>query len=280
MGDELKPKKRRKFKIILGIILLVLLISVITLFVIVNSSKQIEARLLVEQGNVEVNGRTAINEEILNEGDIVETFSGLATVILYESVVVNLDENTKITLKELVKEHPQLEQEYGTTWNKFTRLFGVEDYTIKSGNTLASVRGTSFEFSQNKVFTAEGKVDVTMGSKNIELLEGKIIEKVKDKVQERSANEEELMKQKLRQERVVKALQNLRELEMQKHQNTVNLIKKQLDISDEEIQIKLREADQGRYDIDKTLEQAPIKTAPVQKIAEITKTIQEANDKR
>jgi hypothetical protein len=273
---EVKPKKKYRTVIKIGgivIIAIILLISI--LFLIVNYSNTVEARILVEDGTVKVNGELAVDKSLLKEGDIIETFSGLATVILYESIVINLEEDTKITLEELKEDHPLVNQEQGTTWNKFTKLFGVDDYSIKSGNTFASVRGTSFEFSDGKVFTGEGEVKVKIEDKEFSLVAGRVAEKVKEEIRERAANEEELRKLKLRRERVLKSLIKLRELEIEKHPKMVKLVQSQTDLSKEDIMFKLKEADAGRYDIEETLKQAPIKTRPIEKVAEITKKIRE-----
>jgi len=72
------------------------------------SSKMIKAQLNVEQGSVLVNGESVSGEAIiLKQGDIIETSgNGLATVILYESIVINLESGTKINIDDLSKDNP------------------------------------------------------------------------------------------------------------------------------------------------------------------------------
>ena len=267
----MNKKLRKQLLIGVGVFILIILIA----FFFINRSPTIAAQLLVERGQVEVNGETVTETTDLSEGDTIETFQSLATVILYESLVINLEQNTKITLTDLLQSHPTVEQESGSTWNKFTGLLGMESYTIESGNTFASVRGTHFLFTEDKVFTEEGSVDYTIGGKNYRVLAGKVVEKINGRINQRDANQNELGLVQQRKQRAVNALQNLRELEMAKHPILFKTIKRAYSLDNHQVEQIFREADQGLYDVDKTIEASPYQTQSVKKVAAITKKIQE-----
>ena len=153
--EEKKPKKKI-FLYIFLIIIVLLVVSYLTLF----RTSEIPAQLNVDSAIVNLNNAPVSGNFRLSESDIIETLSsGKASVILYESVVVNLEENTKIKISDLQKVHPKIFQEKGSTWNTFTKLFGVKEYTVQSSNSVASIRGTSFSLSENKIFVGDGNVD-------------------------------------------------------------------------------------------------------------------------
>lgn len=241
------------------------------------SSKMVKAQLHVESGIVKVNGEKVSARVLLDERDLIETTDGLATVILYESVIINLDPNTKVTLEDLIREHPKVGQEGGTTWNKFTGLLGVEEYTIKEGNSVASVRATSFELSASKIIVGEGKVEYAIDGQQFTVTARRVVEKVDGEVIERDATPEELMRVREHMRRSIKELRYLRQLEIEKHPILVNQLKKKYDVSEEEIKQRLEEADNGVYDVDEMVEKSPIKIESAKKVAEITKVIQEIN---
>ena len=160
--NKTPQRKMSKKKIIFSIIILIFLISGVYAYYSLFKISYIPAQLHVNSGSVKVNDAFVNGNIKLKQGDIIETIDGLATIILYESVVINLEKNTKISLQDLIKEHPKVKQEGGKTWNTFTKLSGVEDYTISEGNSVASVRATAFELSSGKIITGEGEVDYSV----------------------------------------------------------------------------------------------------------------------
>src|SRR3990167_7093090 len=139
MEGGIKPKKSKKGLKIFIFIILALAILIAGAYFVLAKSPTVPAQLNVEQGEVLANSQRVQGNVKLKQGDIIETKQGgLATVILYESVVINIEENTKINIDNLIKEHPEVSQESGETWNTFTKLAGVEGYTVKTGNSIAS----------------------------------------------------------------------------------------------------------------------------------------------
>ena len=243
----------------------------------ITHSKTIDAQLHVESGIVKVNGNEVNGNVLLNEGDLIETLDGEATAILFESVIVNIYPNTKITVQELTNKHPKLEQEGGKTWNKFTGLSGVEEYSIKEGNSVASVRATAFELSSGKIITGEGEVEYVIDGKRFTVREGRVVERADGEIIERAATPEELANVKEHMQKSIEELRYLRQLEIEKHPVLAKQLKKKYYVSDMEIKQYLEEADDGMHDVDAMVEKSPVKIESVYKIAEITKAIQMIN---
>jgi hypothetical protein len=116
------------------------------------------------QGNVEVDegsGYAPATEGMeLDEGAKIRTApAGQAYVVLYEGVIVRLQENTEITLAELTKSSQQVQQSTGSTWSKIAKLGGVQGYSVQTPTTTATVRGTSFSVG-GVLMVIEGVVEV------------------------------------------------------------------------------------------------------------------------
>jgi len=276
-------------KLIFTAIPIIIILILIFAFFSITGSKTVKAQLHATQPGITLNGEEVTGNLKLKQGDIIQTKDAVATVILHESVIVNLGPNTKITVADLAADHPKLEQEGGKTWNKFTKLIGVEQYTISEGNSVASVRGTFFEFSEGKVLVSEGEVQVTINGKTYSVTAGKVVEKIQtvdengnptEEIVEREVTQEESAEVKEQISKSIEELKYLRDLEIEKHPTTVNTYKSMYDVTDADIKQALVDADNGEVDIDEAYEQSPVKIESVKRIADITKTIQEMNKQR
>ena len=264
----------RGSKIFLGIVIVVVIALAVGFFFVTGSST-VAAQLRVESGSVMVNGESVTGNVHLSQGDIIETESnGFATVILYESVVINLESDTKITIDELIKAHPKISQEKGETWNTFTELSGVEDYSINTGNSIASVRATSFGIREGYVLGGEGETDYEFQGETFLVSAGKVVETVKNQTVERAATPEELQKIREKMEKAIEELRYIRDLEINKKPALYSLLKSRTGLTDQEIRQSLLDADDGLVDVDEFAEKSPIKTETIDKIVEITKSIQ------
>lgn len=266
-------------KIIIPVaVVLVLIVAGIVLFSSLTSSKTIKAQLSVEQGTVIVNGKVVTGNTELKQGNIIETSAdGLATIILYESIVINLEPNTKINLDDLTEGNPSISQEGGETWNQVTNLFGIESYTVKAGTSVASVRGTAFSVAEEKIIVDEGEVDYEIDSQNFRVAKDKVVEKIGETIRERNIRPDEQNALKVKRQRAIQQLKNLRELEIAKHPKVVNLIKDRYGVSDEDIRKGLREADEGKINLEEFKDKLPVKIESADKIIQITEKIQELN---
>jgi ribosomal protein S4 len=268
-----------KKKIILFSIIGLVFVAAIFVYFYIFSSSIVPAQVNVESGTVLVNDKPITDNVKLKQGDNIETKeNSYATVILQESVVINLNPNTKISIEDLVKENLNISQEKGETWNTFTKLFGVESYTVKTGTNIASVRGTAFNLKENYLIVGEGNVSFSIDGKNLFILAGRVAEKKSGKLIERNASAEEKLKMKENMQRTIKELRFLRNKEIERNSLLLSIAEKKTGMDKQEmIEYLETELDTGNTSVDEFLKQSPIQTDSVKKIAEITKSIQKIN---
>jgi len=269
---------KRKTKIIIVSVVLVLLLILIFAYFALVSSKTVIAQLDVESGTVLVNGKQVTETTHLSQEDIIETgANSLATVILYESIVINLEPNTKISLDDLTKENPVVSQVAGNAFYQVTNLFGINSYTVKSGNSVASVRGTEFFIEEDKISVTEGEVAYELDGKSFSVKGGRAVEKINGEIIERELTPEEIKRIKLLRERAIKGLRDLRQKELEKHPVVLRTVKRQYSISSADIEDAFDMADKGELDLEDFRDKAPVNLDSVDKIIAITKEIRQLN---
>ena len=257
------------------IILLSILIILFIAYQSLTGSPTTQAQLFYEEGSVLLNNKAIQETTQLNQGDTITTGAdGLATIILYESITISLNPNTKITIKELIKKHPKLTQKGGETWNTFTNIAGVESYSISAGNSLATVRGTAFSLTEEKIITTEGEVEYQRDQEKFTVRKGEVVERIVQKSKKRQITEVERIIVQKQEERTIKQLRALREREIEKNVLLKKVVTSQLDMTDEQFYEHLREVDNSGQDIDTLLEKSLVKSESLEKIARITKEIQ------
>ena len=127
------------------------------------------AVLIVDSGDVQVAQsplRQASGSTQLKEGDQAVTGKGKASVVLFGSSVVRLEENTTISLAELKAQKGdrkvKLKQDSGRIWNKVIKLSGVDNYQIETPTSVATIRGTGFDSWIKDDFTSVSVVEGTV----------------------------------------------------------------------------------------------------------------------
>lgn len=148
--------KYKKYSFIgIGIIILILIFG---LFWLYSSQKEIiRAQLIIDSGIVQIKHEgtdwiVAENGVLLAQSDAIRTGNNSsASVILFESSIIRLANNTEIMIKELVslaeETNVKIQQESGRTWNTLLKISGIDTYEVQTPTTIASVRGTSFYVS-------------------------------------------------------------------------------------------------------------------------------------
>jgi hypothetical protein len=145
-----KPKKRIFLKILL---VLVGIIVIYMAYSFIKEQLTPIAVLIVNSGTAEVKSasgewKTATSGMALKEGMSIKTLSGSkAIVVLRDSSVTRLDENTEITLTNLNKTDVSIIQAAGQTWTRLLKFSGISGYEIETSDALATVRGTAFAVS-------------------------------------------------------------------------------------------------------------------------------------
>ncbi len=276
MSEE-KKKFRKKHAIILGIVVGVIFILLVSFFAIARSPTT-PAYLNIESGEVQVNLGSgwipAVDGMELGLDDSVRTLDDSnAILVLYESIIVNLKPNTEVKIADLAKDHIKIKQDSGTTWNKFTKLAGINSYEVETPNTVATVRGTEFEMTMDSLIVGSGTVDFSSGkghlivNKNMKarLVDGKLVQE--DLTPEEKARIIENKRL------VLKSLRLIREREINKHPHVYNLVKSFAHVTDEEAKIKIQKMDWGYADEDSLIEKSPTRIESIEKFVSLTKEV-------
>lgn len=202
-----------------------------------------------------------------------------AAVVLYESAIINLGPETEVHIKDLTQKNIKVAQNSGTTWNKFTGLAGVQELSIETPTTVATVRGTFFGVKMNEVLNAEGNVEVTYKGEKHSLKEGQkaVIKEEKLTIEEMTAEDKAEAARQM--QKTIESLKILRTREIQKHPILAKQMKDRYQITDEQIKEHLERADRGEYDLNEIIQKSPIRMASVYKIKDFTEKIIEINKK-
>lgn len=267
----------KKFNLKIWIPVAAVIVALIAGVTVVLGSSTTVALLNVEEGNVEVDTgdgwQKAQDGMELGLSDRVRTTTGKAVLILYESVIVQLDQETEVTIEELSRKNTRLRQSSGKTWNKFAAISGLQSFEVETPTTVATVRGTDFWVDMESVGVSEGNVDVKMNGKLLKVASGKkaVLRQNIGKIE--SISPEEVKKVIEKKERIVSELKDLRQRELEKHSSTVQLVKKLRGWTDEDIMRYMEKLDRGEYDEEELRRKIILPSDAVDKFARITKEI-------
>ncbi len=169
--SEEKPGfSRKKLSLIMSV--LVIICIIVFAWIALNpevAADELKAQLVIESGEVQYKSTggtwtTAENGMDLFESDTVKTGDNTsASIILFKSSIIRLDNNTEVTISKLIEEDEtsvEIEQNSGRTWNTISKISGIDNYEVQTPTTVASVRGTSFGF----YYLADGNISVTVGN--------------------------------------------------------------------------------------------------------------------
>jgi len=274
-----KSKSNKALKIGIPIAAVVLLIG-ISLAVMLGSSTRV-AFLNVEEGAVEVdtgNGWVPATDGMkLSEDDSVRTLEGKAVLILYESIIINLDENTEVTIADLSKDNVKVKQGSGSTWNKFANIMGIKGFEVETPTTVATVRGTEFWVDMDSVGVSDGEVDVKMAGAQFTVKPGHKV--IKPAGVAKLVNFTELDKKEIiaNKKVVINQLKDLRQQEIEKHKTTYELAKKIKGWTDADVQRYINRLDNGEFNVEELKEKTILPAESIDKFAKLTKEIQEYN---
>lgn len=232
------------------------------------------AFLNIEEGQVEVNQGSswlpAVDDMDLKRSDKVRTLNGQATIVLFESILVSLDENTEVSIDSLVKEKVSVKQESGSTWNKFTGLSGVQSYEVITPNTVATVRGTAFGVDtaeEDNILVGEGNVGVASGGEEASVAAFEKVSKKKgSKFNKAEWSKDDKVKIKKKVIRHIERLKKLRWAELGKKKPLVDKLKAKYQVTDADIQKFFEDVDAGKKDDAVVLNKVPVKSESLVKI--------------
>ncbi|RJQ19782.1 hypothetical protein C4580_05045 [Candidatus Woesearchaeota archaeon] len=231
-------------KIVIAIVIIALL--ALGAFFLLRPGPATPALLYLDGSDVSVNTGNgwvpATDEMELRAGSAIKTGSDTATVVLMEGELVLLEPNTEITLEHISKKAIRISQQAGETLNKITKLSGVQSYTVESPSTVATVRGTTFFYSDEEVTVEDGTVSYGPKSEPNKLSVGAGKKARKGSYSLIDIAEQDRAKFEQRRARQLRALERVREREIRKHQTILSFAEKR-GLTPEKRQQKLAEID-------------------------------------
>lgn len=166
-GKAEKVEAKTKKRISAGkIILIIILLAVAFLLAKKFLFQPPIAKLLIEQGSVEVKDsiwKTAESGMALKEGQSIRTAAGAKASIIFldGSAILRLDESTEVILANVDKKSISASQVAGKTWSKILKVAGLDSYEIETPTAIAAVRGTAFGIEitdKTDISVVEGEV--------------------------------------------------------------------------------------------------------------------------
>ena len=272
-------------KLIIGLILVVMLFS--GYFIYNLFQDKVEAAFLtIESGSAQVDRgdgwENAINNMGLKLNDKVKTIDGVSVITFYESIIVELEADTEVVVSSLAKNKISIKQEKGSTWNKFTSIFGIENYEVETPTTVATVRGTEFgvyyKETEDVVLTSEGKVDVRSLGNNI-LTEGfgKALRNENGlNSAEVTAGDKKIMLDKAK--KTLERLKKLREITIEDNKDLIEKAIKLYGVSEGELKDYLEKIDSGEMDDAQLIEKSPVKLPVMNKFKKFNDEIKKQQE--
>ena len=266
--------KKSHYFIIGGVLaLLILGICVYTAF----ASPTVKAQLIVQSGTVQVDsgkGYMPVTDVVrLKESDKVRTLDGEASVILHESVVVDLEPHTELVIDDLDTNGLKLSQPEGDTWTKFAHITGVKTVEISTPDTVATVRGTFFGLNKDRILLGNGQVDYRVKGQMTPMQGMMKTMNQNGKGVGATVTAEERALLEAHREKMILRLKRLRSMEIHKHNFAVSMIKKRYGWTDDMMMQKVEELDDNNADLNLLEQQAPIRLSATKKIIKLTEEI-------
>ncbi len=256
--------------IIFGVLLVAGIIGGVLIYKSLFGDEIDAAILSVESGEVSADtGRgwqPAQDGMRLSLSDKIKTGEGTAAVTFYESIIVELDSNTEVSIGALKENNVQIKQESGSTWNKFTAISGIDNYAVETPTTVATVRGTEFGVDvgeEEDIIVGEGQVNVESEGNSIMLGQLQKARKAKGaalNLEQLSPEEKLKIAQKARKN--IGRLIKLREKMIQRKMPLIRKVMERYGVSESELKNILDKIDSGEIDDAALIERFPIK-APV-----------------
>lgn len=232
----------------------------------------IPAQLIVQEGIVQVDqgkGFATISDSMeLDLNDKIKTLQGIAKVILYESIIITIEPESEVSIKDLTKDYPKIKQSSGVTWTKFSNILGLKSFDVETPTTVATVRGTEFivDLNNNKILLLEGKIDLKSTETNKEVSLTDFEKSDLTTLEKENMSPEEKTEALPKLENTLDNLKELRNREVFKNQKILSLVQKKYDFTDEDVLNYLDEIDQGKLNDKELAEKSPIKIDSIDKV--------------
>ncbi|MBW3022839.1 FecR family protein [Candidatus Woesearchaeota archaeon] len=277
-----------------GVIALIIVLVIIGIgagayFYLTGSSETV-AYLNIDSGRVEVNKgsgwQAATDQMELKEQDSVRTLEdGQASIVFFESDIMEMQPNTEVSLTELVANSVKVNQKSGETWNRVSKLTGTREYEVETPNSVATVRGTGFGVNVSdegdEIIVDDGIVDCSLKDRANprQIMEYRRCMIRNSQINEGNVTKEQLMFMKARMQRAIFILEKMQLRELSKKRLLVGMIKRRYNLTDSDIRQFIDDVNTGKRDLDQMKERAGIRLRSIEKIILITEKIRELNQR-
>jgi hypothetical protein len=264
-----KAKKKTRWILHASLIVLVIILLAGASLYSMVASDTTAAFLYIDEGNVMVDKGNGFefgeNEMKLSAGDVVKTGENSgATIIFYESDVMNLGSNSEVVIDVLMPEEVKSTLNEGEAWNRIARITGTRTYSVQTPTSLATVRGTSFmvevEDETDSLFVGDGLVNTKSLESGIEQdltrLDKVEISNVGIDPKKLDASEREMLVAKFKGDIVM--LDKLRWREIYKHEFFYEKVKEQYHYTDADIVEFFEMAEDGKVNFDLIEDKVPL----------------------
>ena len=263
--------------------LIILTLVLAGAFYYFTSSSVTKAFLIIDSGLIEVNSgsgwKQAVDGMLLSLNNKIRTSAeSKVAIVLYESVIIQLNAGTEILISDLSKNNLQITQSIGKTWNKFTKLAGIKKIDIITPNSVATVRGTEFEIVAGaedfQIFVIEGNVEVNSGSLKQAVGEFKRFEKSSAGFIDKGLTAED---KKLMVEKAAETLNLLKKLRFKNiHENKLfQIVQEKYKFTDEDVSAGLAMIDSGEVNEREYTEKVPVSMGMTEKFFALNDAIKE-----
>jgi len=241
-----------------------------------------KATLIVKSAPVEVDsghGFSAVTGTVfLDEGATVKTGAGgKATVVLYESAFIQIDQNAQVRIASLLAQGPKLLQPAGSTFTKFTGLSGMQTLETQTENAVATVRGTTYKVMQDGILVLEGTVGMKIGSaQEVPVEGGNAYVNTNGRWAKRPLTAAEKAELLGRFRDSIEELKTARQAILDKHATIISAMERAGNVTPEQFAAKLESVDAGNGNIDGVLSMIPIEVPPVTRFTDLTMQIRKA----
>ena len=282
----MSKKKSNGKKIVFGILAIIMLAFLGIggyIFHSLTTSKTIDGFLMNVEGEVFVtrnsNRVEGFDDLEVHKESIIETRSGTATLVLRESIFIDIDENTEIVVAELSNKNVKVKQHSGSAWSKFTRILGVEEYEVEVPNAVATVRGTQFRVNvdddYSSVMVSEGNLIYADENDELPITEFQKAEKRgSENIAEAELDDDDVKDIIRNVKRAIINLRQLRSNEIRKHQRIAKQLIEMNNIDVSQISEHLNYLDVGGFDEEEIKSYIPVKVESIDIVFAITNDIQ------
>ncbi|MFH0906565.1 MAG: FecR domain-containing protein [archaeon] len=235
----------------------------------------------VSTNNGEVWKEAENNMNLKRNYEIRTNNTGSATVIFYDSLIVELKPNTEVEIGNLKKENIELDQKNGSTFSKLSSVLGVEQYSVNTPKAVATIRGTTSGIDINGTteyfYLIEGDMQLSYDSNTTQLSPlSFVLIKEDGTIESGILSLEQLIAISQDLQGTLNAIKQIRLNELNNNRSTIDSVM-QMYNAQESLEYYLDEIDAGRMNDTEMAERSPVNIPSVSKVKNLDDEIKKLN---